>query len=275
VNIVNERLLGIDRRRTLPRFARRSFQDWFRTHTPHRNAGDRGRVALLDDCLTSYCEPHVNRAAVKLLERAGYAIELTNLWCCGRPLLSKGFVDAAKQLARRNLARLDEFASTGTPLLGVEPSCLLTFVDEYPDLFPSDAAERVKQHSFLADAWIADRASAGELPALQPLEGIAVLHGHCQQNALVGTAGTRKLLSRIPNLTVKELDSGCCGMAGSFGYEHYDISQQIGERVLFPAVRQHSGPLLAPGFSCRHQIADATRRTAEHPLELVLKRLPE
>jgi Fe-S oxidoreductase len=274
VNRVTEWLTGIDHRRKLPEFHSESFPKWFRTHTPDEYAGARGRVVLLDDCLTSYCEPHLNRLAVKLLEGAGYHVELAGLWCCGRPQISKGLIDQGKALARRNVARLVEFVNRGLPILGIEPSCLLTLVDEYPDLFPSDATKKVRDNAFLIDTWMAGRAAAGKLDLqFHDLPQNALLHGHCQQKALVGTQGTRKTLGLIPGLQVREVDSGCCGMAGSFGYEHYDVSLQIGERALFPAARAHQGPVIAPGFSCRHQLSDATGVRALHPVELLAQAL--
>ena len=276
---LREWLTGIDRRRPLPRFVRQNFARWFDRHQPANGAGTRGRVVLLDDCLTSYCEPGVNRSAVELLEAAGYQVERANLWCCGRPFISKGLLDQAKSLVRRNVAVLDEYARENIPILGVEPSCLLTLVDEYPDLFPSEATQRVRQQAQLLDGWLASRVKSGEARLeFQSREGQVLLHGHCQQKALVGTGGTRQALGLIPGLSVKEVDSGCCGMAGSFGYEHYDVSQQIGERVLFPAVRAHAsqtgtGPVCAPGFSCRHQVLDGTGQRPLHPVELLREQL--
>jgi len=268
MNWLTEWMTGVDHRRTLPKFARQNFQHWFDGHQPHPDAGRVGRVVLLDDCLTSYCEPEVNQAAVELLERAGYAVERAGLWCCGRPFISKGLVDKGKTLARQNVSRLVEFVDQGIPILGAEPSCLLTLVDEYPDLFPAEATARVKRNSFLVDSWLADQVTSGKANLeFKPLEFAGVVHGHCQQKALVGTSGTKRLLGLIPGLKVREIDSGCCGMAGSFGYEHYEISMAIGNRVLFPAVMDAAtGVVVAPGFSCRHQIADGTGRRAEHPL---------
>ncbi len=266
---------GVDSRRSLPHFSGKTFSRWFAQHEPHSHAGRAGRVVLLDDCLTSYCEPEVNQAAVQLLEHAGFAVERAGLWCCGRPFISKGLVEQGKSLARRNVGRLVEFVDQGLPILGAEPSCLLTLVDEYPDLFPSDATTRVKQNSFLVDGWLAEQVAAGKAElAFDSLESTALLHGHCQQKALVGTTGTKRLLGLVPGLKVREVDSGCCGMAGSFGYEHYDVSMAIGNRVLFPAVKNHvEGLVTAPGFSCRHQIADGTGQQALHPLSLALRQL--
>jgi FAD/FMN-containing dehydrogenase/Fe-S oxidoreductase len=272
---LTEWMTGADHRRTLPRFVGKNFQHWFKRHQPHPHAGRSGRVVLLDDCLTSFCEPEVNESAVELLERAGYSVELAGLWCCGRPFISKGLVEKGKTLARKNVGRLVEFVDRGLPILGAEPSCLLTLVDEYPDLFPADATTRVRQNSFLVDGWLADQVAAGRAELqFNPLESAGVIHGHCQQKALVGTSGTKRFLELIPGFKFREVDSGCCGMAGSFGYEHYDISMAIGERVLFPAVKD-AGPdiILAPGFSCRHQIVDGTGRHADHPLVVAARQL--
>lgn len=270
-----QRASGIDQRRSLPHFDFHNFQRWFDKHQPHRLSGTRGDVVLLDDCLTSYCEPRVNQSAVTLLEHAGYRVHRAGLWCCGRPLISKGLLEPARRLARANVTKLHEFTQRGWPILGCEPSCLMTLVDEYPDFFPSTETTQVQRNSFLLDGWLADRAAAGEVSlSFRNLPQTALVHGHCQQKALVGLTGTQRALQLIPDLIPKAVDSGCCGMAGSFGYDHYDVSQQIGERVLFPAVKKHhAGPVVAPGFSCRHQIADGTGQKALHPIELLAQQL--
>lgn len=276
---MGEMVGGIDRRRRLPQFASRNFAGWFDRHTPDPQAGSRGRVVLLDDCLTSFTEPGMNIAATRLLERAGYRVERAGLWCCGRPLISKGLLAEARELALRNLAQLQQWVEAGVPILGCEPSCLLTLVDEYLDLVPGPSAKRLAEASHLVDAWLADRYAAGELKlSPRPLRETALLHGHCQQKALVGSEPTHRALKMIPELQVQEVDSGCCGMAGSFGYEkgHYEISMAIGDRVLFPAVEAHTtGPLIAPGFSCRHQVEHATGRVPLHPVELLWRQVSE
>mgnify|MGYP002622941842 FL=1 len=273
---VTEKLTGVDRRRQLPMFHRDHFGRWFRRHKPHPRAGQAGRVILLDDCLTSFCEPHINRAAVEVLERAGYEVQLAGLHCCGRPFFSKGLIVQGKSLVQENINRLDRLSSDDVPILGCEPSCLLSLVDEYPDLVHGEAAQRVRARSRMLDAWLNDQAANGKFDlTFEPLNQSALLHGHCQQKALVGTSGTVSALKRIPHLDVHEVNSGCCGMAGSFGYEHYDVSMAIGERVLFPAAQAHqAGPVIAPGFSCRHQLADATGTRALHPIELLAQQLP-
>jgi Fe-S oxidoreductase len=274
---LHEKLLGIDRRRGLPHFERENFQKWFRRHqgangTSARNPS-RGPIVLLDDCLTSFCEPNVNRAAVQVLEAAGYEVHLASLPCCGRALISKGLLSEAQQLARENVARLLPWAERGVPIVGCEPSCLLTLVDDYLDLVPGQAAKTIAAHARLIDSHLVilpsplrGRGAGGE-GAAAPAQEHLLLHGHCHQKALVGTSATIALLEQIPGVTVQLLDSGCCGMAGSFGYEHYDLSMKIGERVLFPAARQHASTIIAPGFSCRHQIHHATGKQALHPIE--------
>jgi FAD/FMN-containing dehydrogenase/Fe-S oxidoreductase len=269
---LQEKLLGVDRRRPMPRFASESFQQWFAARVRSNNAS-RGPIVLLDDCLTSYCEPQVNRAAVRVLEAAGYEVHLAGLPCCGRAMISKGLVPEAKQLAQENIERLLPWAERGVPIVGCEPSCLLTLVDDYLDLAPGNAARQVAATARLIDSHLIE---AGIALPLAPGDARLLLHGHCHQKALVGAQHTKALLQTAPGVEARLIDSGCCGMAGSFGYEHYDISMQIGERVLFPAVRDHGQqPVVAPGFSCRHQIAHGTGTQAMHPIEFLATRLIE
>jgi FAD/FMN-containing dehydrogenase/Fe-S oxidoreductase len=273
---LQEKLLGVDRRRPMPHFASESFQQRFQkmqSVRTSRAAAPRGPIVLLDDCLTSYCEPDVNMAAVRVLEAAGYEVHLAGLPCCGRAMISKGLVCEAQQLARDNVARLLPWAERGVPIVGCEPSCLLTLTDDYLDLVPGEAAQQVARHARLIDSHLVE--SGVELP-LDAQHTDILLHGHCHQKALVGIQDTKTLLEAVPGVKVNVVDSGCCGMAGSFGYEHYDISMQIGERVLFPAVREHGdGAVLAPGFSCRHQIAHGTGRHGSHPIEFLAEQLKD
>jgi FAD/FMN-containing dehydrogenase/Fe-S oxidoreductase len=274
-----QRMLGVDPRRPLPRFERNHFRRWFRRH---RNfvAGNeraegatvpRGPIVLVDDCLTSYCEPGVNRAAVQVLEAAGYEVHLAGLECCGRTFVSKGFLSRARDLARANVERLLPWAERGVPIVGCEPSCVLMLVDEYPDLVPGEDARNVAARAALVDTHLV-RAGI-RLPLTANAQAVLV-HGHCHQKALVGAQDTVAVLSMIPGAVVQLVDSGCCGMAGSFGYEHYDVSMAIGERVLFKAVRNApEARIVAPGFSCRHQIQHGTGRHAVHPVELIAERL--
>ena len=280
VNWLNEWLLGVDHRRTLPKFARQDFAAWFDSRRPARPltqvSESAGQVVLLDDCLTSYCEPGINRSATEVLELLGYEVTRANLWCCGRPHLSKGLVHEARRLAARNIARFTELIAGGATIVGSEPSCVLTLIDEYPDLVPGDAAQRIRESTCLIDEFLVRPDNLNRLSERLPNdsrsdrpEETVLIHGHCQQKALRGSASLRKLMSLIPASTVQEIDSGCCGMAGAFGYEHHEVSLQMGERVLFPAVRESVGPVVAAGFSCRHQIASGTGRAACHPIELL------
>jgi Fe-S oxidoreductase len=249
------------------------FRRWFARHTPGPAAGRHGRVLLLDDCFTTFNEPEIGRAAVQVLERAGYRVELAGLICCGRAMISKGMLTTARDLIQTQALDLARRVADGIPLLGLEPSCLLTLADEWPELVPSPETQRIAAAAELAEAWLARAVQAGhcELP-LVPQARRCVVHGHCHQKALRGVGGTASALRLIPGLDVKVLDTGCCGMAGSFGFEkdHFDLSVKIAELSLLPALRDAPTALVvAPGTSCRHQIKDLAQRRALHPLQLL------
>jgi len=270
-----EKVAGIDRRRTLPTFDANHLRKWFREHTPDPRAGVRGKVILIDDCFTTYNTPDVGRAAVRVLEAGGYQVELAGLPCCGRPAISKGLLDLGKKLAAENVARLINSARKGISILGVEPSCLLTLVDEYRDFRLGPDAEVVAKAARMIDSFVADRELVPDLP-LRPRPGRVLLHGHCQQKALLGTGGTVAALKRVEGLEVTEVDSGCCGMAGSFGYEsgHYDVSVALANRVLLPEAASHpDATLVAPGFSCRSQVHGLAGIEARHPIEILADQL--
>jgi FAD/FMN-containing dehydrogenase/Fe-S oxidoreductase len=272
---LQEKLLGVDRRRILPAFDANHLRKWFRAHTPDPRAGTRGTVLFLDDCFTTYNTPGIGRAAVRVLERSGYRVELAGIACCGRPAISKGLLGRARDLARENVARLVGPARKGVPIVGCEPSCLLTLVDEYRDFRLGPDADLVASAATLVDAFVADTDRVPDLP-LNAYDGRVLLHGHCQQKALTGTAGTVAALRRVPGLEVKELDSGCCGMAGSFGYElgHYDVSKALAERVILPSVAADpQARLVAPGFSCRSQVHGLAGIEALHPIEVLAGQL--
>ena len=206
-----------------------------------------------------------------MLAAAGARVLLPEVVCCGRTMLSEGLVDDARRNAARNLELLDPLAQRGVPLAGLEPSCILTIRDDYARLLPGDPrVERVAAATRLFEEALLEL----DPPALAP-GGPVVLHAHCHQKALVGAAPTVRALELAPGTTVQTLDSGCCGMAGLFGYEreHYDVSMRMGERVLFPAVRAAEGDVVAPGTSCREQIHDGTGREALHPAQWLHRRL--
>jgi FAD/FMN-containing dehydrogenase/Fe-S oxidoreductase len=237
---------------------------------------------LFLDEFTRYNDGHVAEAAVQLLHGLGYAVNVPKHVESGRTYLSKGFVRAARKLAIQNVTYLRDVVSAEAPLIGLEPSAILTFRDEYPDLVPAELKEdarRIAQHTYLLEEWLAHEADAGRIrPEQFTTEARTVnVHGHCHQKALSGMAAPVRALSLPANYSVEVIPSGCCGMAGSFGYEteHYDISMQIGELVLFPAVRATNTETIiaAPGTSCRHQIKDGTGRVAKHPAEVLWEAL--
>jgi FAD/FMN-containing dehydrogenase/Fe-S oxidoreductase len=241
--------------RPLPRFAR-----------PHKHGAKTGDVVLLADSFTTYSDPDITRAAIALLEASGHRVRLESGGCCGRASISKGRLDQARDQAERMVARLAPEAERGVPIAGVEPSCLLTLREEFLSLLPGDPrAQAVARQARLIEEVL------GELPVKHPPRRI-LFHGHCHQKALAGTAATLRLL-RSTGAEVVELDAGCCGMAGSFGFEaeHYELSMKIGEDRRFPAVRAEPPDtvIAATGVSCRQQIAHGTGRIARHPVQIV------
>lgn len=274
-----EQALGVDRRRQIPAIQIPTLRMWFRFHTPHRNAGKNGKtVHFLADPFVNYNEPHVGIAAITVLEAAGYHVDLSTVRDDGRTLISKGFTRRAKRLAEDNMWRLRGPMEQGIPLVGVEPSTLLTFRDEYRDFFPNDPIiEQIAKNAYLIDEFLVSESQKPHfLHPFAPTPKRFLVHGHCFQKALVGTKPTLDMLRLVPELSVQEIPSGCCGMAGSFGYdkEKYDVSMQIGRLTLFPAVEQRQdAEVLAVGTSCRHQIHDGTRYTPKHPIQILYQAL--
>ncbi|MFI7706751.1 FAD-binding and (Fe-S)-binding domain-containing protein [Nonomuraea sp. NPDC049480] len=261
--------LGLSRRRPLPRFRRDNLLRWFARRP---TAAGTKEVILLADSFTTYTEPGVGQDAVELLERAGYRVHLAAEGCCGRSSISKGLLDRARSMAEAMVGRL---AGSDAPIVGLEPSCLLTLKDEYRALLPGDPrVAAVAARARLVPELLAEAIDDGSLVLGDALSGRRILlHGHCHEKAVVGTGATRALLSRIPGAEVEEIDAGCCGMAGSFGFEseHYDLSMRIGGLRLFPAIAAASPDTLlaATGVSCRQQIAHGAGRHARHPVEIL------
>ena len=271
------RTLGIAARRPLPRFRRDTLLRWFQRRPAPQGPFPRGEVVFLADSFTTFTEPEVPIAAVELLEGAGWRVRLEAAGCCGRASLSKGLVDQARKMAAGMVARLAPAAEQGVPIVGVEPSCLLMLRDDYAALLPGDpAAREVAVAARLVEELLVEAVEGGVLP-LRPAAAVSgrriLFHGHCHQKALVGTAATVRLLASIPGAEVVEVDAGCCGMAGSFGFEveHYELSLRIGGLRLFPMVRAEPADTLlaATGVSCRQQITHGAGRAARHPVELV------
>lgn len=274
-----EKMAGLDRRRSIPPIHADHFRRWFARHKPVVAAGRHGKIILLDDCFTTFYEPEISRAAVHVVEQAGYRVELAGINCCCRPMISKGFLSEARTMIREQAAALAARVSEGTPILGLEPSCLLTLTDEWPELAPGLDTRRIARSAALADDWLAGQAKAGKCDlSLRGRSEKCLLHGHCHQKALCGLDGTVAALQLAPGLQVTPLDTGCCGMAGSFGFEreHYDLSVKIAELSLLPALAKAPDTLIvAPGTSCRHQIKDLTGRRALHPMEVLAERMRE
>jgi FAD/FMN-containing dehydrogenase/Fe-S oxidoreductase len=271
-----DRGLGIARQRILPRFTRRTFRKEF---SCRRALSDGPEVVLFVDTYMQSMAPEVGMAAVRVLEAAGCRVRLAKgQVCCGRPMISKGMLRQARRQAERNVKALDEYARRGVPIVGVEPSCILTLRDEYLELLPGDeGAARVAARARLIEEFLTEPDATGARPVERLVfldhPSPLVVHGHCYVKALVGSGPTLSLL-RASGAEVAEIPSGCCGMAGSFGYEkeHFALSRQIAESTLLPAVRQASADgsqVVAAGISCRTQIADGTGLRAMHPIEAV------
>jgi Fe-S oxidoreductase len=272
VAALGERRFGLSARRKLPRWSGRPYCG--------ASSGSGSEVALLVDTFNRYFEPENARAAQRVLNRAGYRVVSPDPatgrpLCCGRTFLSTGLVDEARQEARRMLDALAPHMAAGTPIVGLEPSCLLTLRDEFPAMLPGAASETLAARAQLFEEFVDSERAAGRFQlTLAPMQGrTALLHGHCHQKAF-GTVGAAvKALELIPGLTVESFVSTCCGMAGSFGYEaeHHDISLKIGELGVLPKMRRAPPDtvLAANGTSCRHQIAEAAGREARHLVRIL------
>lgn len=268
-------VLGVAPERDYPGFARQNFWDWWRRHERKKRLPGQPRVVLFVDTFNGYNEPWVAQAAVAVLERLGYAVSIADRNCCGRPMISKGLIDLARAHAMDNLNRLRRYIADDIPIVGLEPSCISALRDDYfslledPDLEPLSKLV-VSFEEFLQDQHLPLKEGAPPL----------LLHGHCHQKALVGNGPSLKLLRKLPGAEVEEVDSGCCGMAGSFGYEkeHYEISKAMAFRRLIPAAEsthRRGGRVVAAGVSCRHQIRAFSDRTALHPAEVLAAHLVE
>jgi len=268
VRAINERLFGMDRRRRLPVWSKRTFEQM---------AAERVRVnpdvLLFNDTFTNYYNPEIGIAALDVLEAAGLRAGLAANVCCGRPLISKGLLARARTQARRNAEQLYSAAESGRRIVFCEPSCLSAVREDAPSLLRGDEQRKahivahacVSFEEFIESAQLRLKLTSGPQHIL--------LHGHCHQKSMGLLPVAKALLARIPGAAITDPDAGCCGMAGSFGYsaDHFEVSRQIGERRLFPAIRQSPAGtvFVASGFSCRHQIKDFTGTTAVHPASLL------
>ena len=262
--------------RQLPEFASQPFTDWFHARqTGGQGVSQAEPVVLFNDTFYTYNYPQVAIAATEVLEAMGLHVQLPGHYCCGRPMISKGLFKEARQLAQDTVARLAPFARAGTPIVGLEPSCVLSFRDEYLYLLPdNEDAALVAENSVTFEEFLAARVETGTLNLEFNEQDIKILlHGHCHQKSLVGTGPAETLLRSPGGYQVEVVDSGCCGMAGSFGYEaeHYETSMMMAERRLLPAVREvpEDTIIAAAGVSCRQQIQHGAGKTAQHPAEII------
>jgi Fe-S oxidoreductase len=274
--------MGVARQRVLPPLSRQAFSGQFKRRS---RKTDGEPVVLFVDTFTELNHPELGHAAVRVLEAAGCQVLLAvGQACCGRTMISKGLLGRARERANQNVRALGKYARQGVPIVGLEPSCLLMLRDEYLDLLPGDedaiaiAATARLIEEFLTEATAAGSSRLAALD-LSPRPGKVLLHNHCHSKALVGSGPALAML-RAMRSEVEEIQSGCCGMAGSFGYEveHYALSMQIGELKLFPRIREESArtptlQIVAPGMSCRSQIRDGTGATASHPVMMLAEAL--
>ena len=281
-SILLKKTLGFAPKRSIPALYKITLRSWAKKLKDSENIEVKGKVYLFADEFTDYNDVEVGIKAVKLLNKLGYKVEIPDHVESGRAYLSKGMVRRAQKLAKANVSRLSSVINEQTPLIGIEPSAILSFRDEYPDLVGKElkpAAAALAPHCLMFDEFIMREVQKGNISKLQFTENQQEvrLHGHCHQKSLASTGPTKEMLSLPANYSIDEIKSGCCGMAGSFGYEleHYDVSMKVGELVLLPEVRKtpaHS-IISAPGTSCRHQIKDGTGRTALHPIEVLFDAL--
>lgn len=277
------RIMGFAPERRFPLMASRRLEQWYgRNKKSLRGSFPNGRVYLFNDEFTRYNDTDIGIKAIRLLSKLGYEVVIPEHIESARTFLSKGLVLQAKKIARRNVHLLKDIISAETPLVGIEPSAILGFRDEYPELVGKElqaAAKALAKNALMIDEFLAREAAAGRIrsDSFTSQSQHIKLHGHCHQKSLSSTAPTLSILSLPEQYTVEEIPSGCCGMAGSFGFEkeHYALSMKVGELVLFPEVRNTPTEVLiaAPGTSCRHQIKDGTRRRALHPVEILFDAL--
>jgi FAD/FMN-containing dehydrogenase/Fe-S oxidoreductase len=276
--------LGVEGKRSLPLLAKETFSHWYQRQGQKGNGSkdeERKKVIFFHDTFTEHNDPEIGQAAIKILDAAGFGpVILPDKVCCGRPAVSKGLLEEALKLAKHNVKLLAPFAKQGIPIVGVEPSCMAMLVDEYLDLVPGEEAEAIAANAMTLDMFLLREAEEGGLDLhFDGTPRHILFHGHCQQKATFGTESTLQMLEMIPNCSVEEVDSGCCGMAGSFGYEkeHYELSIQLAEMSLAPAVRAapEDTIICATGTSCREQILHTTQRRALHPVEVMAAALAQ
>jgi Fe-S oxidoreductase len=275
---VAKSIIGFAKNRSMPEISHITWEKWFKRHFKPTVKHPIKTVYLFIDELLNFNEAEIGITTVRLLDKLGYGVKFLRHHESGRSFLSKGLLEEARRLAKKNVSLYKDVITADTPLVGVEPSAILTFRDEYPDLLrgeEKDSAKKIALHTFMIEEFLAKELDDEkiDLKLFQDKKALIKLHGHCQQKALSSLVPVKKILTRLGNNQVHLIPSGCCGMAGSFGYEkeHYDLSMKIGELILFPTVRKQPEDVIiaAAGTSCRHQIKDGTGRKALHPVEIL------
>lgn len=276
-------IMGIAANRSFPKMHKETLRSWIKSFQPQTQPENaKSAVYFFCDEFTNYNDTNIGITAIKLLDRLGYEVLFVDHLESGRTMFSKGLLEPAREIAIKNVEIFKDIINAKTPLIGIEPSAILTFRDEYLDIVPEKMrsyARYIADQTFLIDEFLVNEMNKGSIkPDLFKVKSTKLkLHGHCHQKALSSTDYSELLLSSLANYAVDVVPSGCCGMAGSFGYEkeHYDVSMKIGELVLFPAVREADAEtvIAATGTSCRHQIMDGTGRTAKHPVEILYEAL--
>ena len=269
-------IMGFAKKRSMPQLAKKSLSKWVRNS--YKGKKSSRRVYFFMDEFTNYNDVEVGKKAILLLDRLGYEVRFLKHLESGRTYLSKGLLKNAKEIALSNVRTFYGEISKEMPLVGVEPSTILTFRDEYISLLRGDdqrKAKELSQHVFTIEEFLAREKDANHINAGAFVEDVKKIkvHGHCHQKALSSMTPTKKILEMPRGFKMQMIPSGCCGMAGSFGFEeeHYDVSMKIAELVLLPTVRKQPSEVIiaAAGTSCRHQIWDGAQKVALHPAEIL------
>jgi Fe-S oxidoreductase len=274
---VAKAIMGVAQKRKVPKLATKTLKNWYKKQPSSNN---KKVVYLFCDEFTNFYDVEIGKDAFHLFEKLGYNLQIVNHEESGRSFISKGFLKEAKAVCNLNVAIFKDIISEETPLIGVEPSAILTFRDEYIRLADDKkSAEKIAKNVFTFEEFLVQEVAKGNVDAsfFTTATKTLKIHGHCHQKALSGTHASFQVLNIPTNYAVTIINSGCCGMAGSFGYEkeHYDLSMQVGEDTLFPKIRNtpKETEIVAAGTSCRHQIFDGTTRSAKHPITILKEAL--
>ncbi|WGH75466.1 FAD-linked oxidase C-terminal domain-containing protein [Tenacibaculum tangerinum] len=272
-----KKVMGVATQRSVPKLAKQPLRDWLKKH---ESKNSKRTLYLFNDEFTNYYDAEIGKDAVVVLEKLGYNVKTVTHEESGRSYISKGFLKEAKEIANKNISTFKELISEETPLIGIEPSAILTFRDEYLRIADDkEAAKKIAENCFTIEEFLATEHSQGNIDEqlFTTKAKTLKIHGHCHQKALSSTHAAFAMLNMPKNYKVTIMNTGCCGMAGSFGYEkeHYDVSMQVGEDTLFPKVRNCAADteIVAAGTSCRHQIYDGTKRLAKHPVTILKEAL--